>query len=254
MKTPPFTTLLLCASLGLSTGAIAAQSDNASSTPAPSPSSSEMNSSQTNSSQMKSTEITPYDGFVLGTKIVGSPVENLQKQELGTISDLIVNPDTGYVRFAVLSVGASDKVAVPWDAIVLEKNKAGEEPTYVLNVSKEKLEKAPKFTASKLQELYAKANALPIYEYFIITYSDEPTHGKGKANANSTGNTNRAANTNGTGNTNGTSSSSNPMERPSAMASPSPKEKPSAMASPSPMTSPVAGHSSMATPSPSPAG
>ena len=172
-----------------------------------------MNSSQTNPSEM-----TLYDGYLLGTKIVGSPVKNLQNQELGTISDLIVNPDTARVRFAVLSVGASDKVAVPWDAIGLEKNKAGEAPTYVLDVSKQKLANAPKFDASKLSDLYAKVNALPIFEYYLITYYDDlPAPGKGTAK------------------TNGANGSSNPM------------------ASPSPMASPTTNNSSMATSSPSPA-
>ena len=207
MKTPPFTTLtMLCAaSLGLSTGAMAAPNDSASSTPAPSPSPSQMNSSQTNPSEM-----TLYNGYLLGTKIVGSIVKNPQNQELGTISDLIVNPDTGRVRFAVLSVSASDKVAVPWDAIGLEKNKAGEAPTYVIDVSKQKLGDAPKFDASKLSDLYAKVNALPIFEYYLITYYDDlPAPGKGTAK------------------TNGANESSKPM------ASPSPIESPSAMASPS---------------------
>jgi len=77
-------------------------------------------------------------------KIVGSTVKNLQNQELRTISDLMVKPDTGRVRFAVLSVGASDKVAVPWDAIQLEKNMAGEAPAYALDVNKQKLDNAPK--------------------------------------------------------------------------------------------------------------
>jgi len=226
MKTNSLTTLLLCAaSLGFSSGAMAAPNDSASSSPASSPSSSQMNSSQTNSS-----DNTLYNGYLLGTKIVGSTVQNLQNQELGTISDLIVNPDTGRVRFAVLSVGASDKVAVPWDAIQLEKNKAGEAPAYALDVSKQKLDNAPKFDASKLSDLYAKANALPIFEYYLITYYDDlPAPGKGTPKANSA------------------NGSSNPI------ASPSPAESPSALASPSPIASPMTKNSSMANPSPSPA-
>ena len=116
------------------------------------------------------------------------------------------------------------------DAIGLEKNKAGEAPTYVLDVSKQKLANTPKFDASKLSDLYAKVNALPIFEYYLITYYDDlPAPGKGTAK------------------TNGGNGSSNPMT------SPSPMESPSTMASPSPMASPTTNSSSMATPSPSPA-
>jgi hypothetical protein len=98
MKTTVFTTALLCAaSFGLSNIAFAAANDSASPTPA-----------------TTSSDVTLYNGFLLSTKIVGSHVKNLQKQDIGTIDDLIVNPDTGHVRFAVLSVSGSDKVAVPW--------------------------------------------------------------------------------------------------------------------------------------------
>jgi len=40
-----------------------------------------------------------------------------------------------------------------------------------------------KYDASKLSDLYAKANALPIFEYYLITYYDDlPAPGKGTAN------------------------------------------------------------------------
>ena len=123
----------------------------------------------------------PYNGFLLGTKIVGSHVMNLQKQDIGTIDDLVVNPDTGRVRFAVIGVGGflgvgDTKVVVPWGAVGLEKNKPGDAPSYVLDVTKDRLEKAPKFDASKLSDLYASATAQPIFDYYSITFfEDLPT-------------------------------------------------------------------------------
>ena len=118
---------------------------------------------------------TPYNGFLFGSKIVGSHIENLQKQDIGTIEDLVVNPDTGHVRFAVLSVGSfigkgQTNVVVPWGAISLKKNSGGE-PTYMIDATKNLLEKAPTFDASKLSELYTDSR--PIFDYYTITYFED---------------------------------------------------------------------------------
>ena len=46
-----------------------------------------------------------YNGFLLSSKITGSHVKNHQNEDIGTIDNLVVNPETGRVRFAVLGVG-----------------------------------------------------------------------------------------------------------------------------------------------------
>ena len=163
MKTPLLTATLLCAlSLGLTHSTLAAP--NASPTPS--------TASATGAA---------YGGFLLDTKIVGSHIMNLQNQDIGTIDDLVVNPDTGHVRFAVLGVGGflgldETKVVVPWGAISLKKNAPGSAPSYVIDATKDKLEKAPRFDASKLGDLYARAHAQPIFDYYdIIFFEDLPT-------------------------------------------------------------------------------
>jgi hypothetical protein len=169
MKTPLITTALFCAvSLGLSNVAFAAPSNNNDA------------AKPATENAAKTAEAQPYDGLLLGTKIVGSEVKNLQNQDIGTIDDLVVNPDTGRVRFAVLSVaGASDKVVLPWGAVSLEKNSPGQAPTYVVDANKDKLEKAPKFDASKLTALYAATSAQPIFDYYdIIFFDDVPAPGQ----------------------------------------------------------------------------
>ena len=176
MKTPLLTTALLCAaSITFSHGAMAAPKESPSPTPA-----------------AKTAAVTDYDGFLLGTKIVGSHLKNLQNQDIGTIDDLVVNPDTGRVRFAVLDVGGflgvdATKVVVPWGAIGLEKNKPGDAPSYVIDATKDRLDKAPKFDASKLSDLYARANAQPIFDYYSITFFDDvPVAGQSNGKAPAT--------------------------------------------------------------------
>ena len=146
-------------SLGLTTVALAAPTATPSATPMSSPAA-----------------CPPYNGFLLGTKIVGSHIENMQKQDIGTIDDVVVNPDTGRVRFAVLSVGGflgldSTKVVVPWGAVSLMKNKPGDAPSYMIDATKDRLEKAPKFDASKLSQLYTDSR--PIFDYYTITYFED---------------------------------------------------------------------------------
>ena len=103
MKTPLIATVLLCAaSLGFGQGTPAERAESPSPSPAVSPA-----------------KVTPYEGLLLTTKVVGSRIKNLQNQDIGTIDDLIFNPDTGRVRFAVLGVGGflgagETKIVVPW--------------------------------------------------------------------------------------------------------------------------------------------
>jgi hypothetical protein len=158
------TLLFAAVSLGLTTAVMAAPTPTPTATPMSSPAA-----------------FSPYNGFLLGTKIVGSHIDNMQNQDIGTINDLVVNPDTGRVRFAVLDVGGflgidSVKVVVPWGAVGLKKNKPGDAPSYVIDATKDRLEKAPKFDASKLSDLYTTATAQPIFDYYSITFfEDVPT-------------------------------------------------------------------------------
>ena len=80
------------------------------------------------------------------SSITGDKVKNLQGENLGDIKDLMIDLSNGRVSYAVLSfggfMGMGDKLfAVPWQALTLD----AEDKTFVLNVSKEKLENAPGF-------------------------------------------------------------------------------------------------------------
>ncbi len=130
---------------------------------------------QTKQTNQKNDVLNYYEGFLLSSKIAGSHVKNLQNQDIGEIENLIVNPETGRLRFAVLSVGGflgigDTNVVVPWTALNVEKTSNGESPAYVLNTTKEKLEKAPRFDATKLTDLYNRTTAEPIFTYYDIIW------------------------------------------------------------------------------------
>src|SRR5690349_18659084 len=74
---------------------------------------------------------THYPALVSASEIKGTHVKNLQGQDLGSIDEMLIDPDTGQVRFVILDVGGflgvgSTRVAVPLGAfqITQEANKS----------------------------------------------------------------------------------------------------------------------------------
>jgi len=64
--------------------------------------------------------------LLAASEIKGTKVTNFQNQEIGDIDEVLIEPDMGQVRFAVLSVGGflglgSTKVAVPWQSFVPDR-------------------------------------------------------------------------------------------------------------------------------------
>jgi len=176
MKTPRIAAVLLCAAcLSFSPGASAAPNDSPATSPDVTPDAGPAASPA---------KVTPYEGLLLTTKVVGSRITNLQNEDIGTIDDLIFNPDTGRVRFAVLGVGTflgvgGAKVVVPWGAVGLVKGPPGEAPSYVIDAPKDKLANAPRFDPNKLTDLHARTTAQPIFDYFAITFfEDVPAPGQ----------------------------------------------------------------------------
>lgn len=112
---------------------------------------------------------TGYQGFVMGSKIAGSHVKNKQNADLGTISDIVVNPDTGHIRFAILRAGGK-KVAVPWSALNVENMSGSQAPKFVLDMTEAKLQKAPQFQPSQLKQLFTRTMEEPVFTYFDIIW------------------------------------------------------------------------------------
>jgi sporulation protein YlmC with PRC-barrel domain len=80
---------------------------------------------------------------------IGSSVVNTQGESLGKIDDLVIDPATGRITYAVLSHGSilgfgGKLFAVSWEALTLQPDGKA----FVLNVSKEVLESAPGFDKS----------------------------------------------------------------------------------------------------------
>ena len=80
------------------------------------------------------------------SSITSDNVRNPAGEDLGSIKDLMIDLDSGKVRFAVVSfggvLGMGDKLfAVPFEAFDVDT----ENHSFVLDADKEKLDKAPGF-------------------------------------------------------------------------------------------------------------
>ena len=115
--------------------------------------------------------------LLAASEIKGTKVTNFQNQEIGDIDEVLIEPDMGQVRFAVLSVGGflgigSTKVAVPWQAfqIVNERGRM----KYLLDATKERLEKAPRVEGKNYERLYPAETAEPIFIYWDVEWVAQP--------------------------------------------------------------------------------
>lgn len=85
-------------------------------------------------------------GPVKASSVIGTDVVNPQSESLGDIKEIVLDPRSGRIAYAVVSFGGflsmGEKLfAVPFSALKYNP----EDNEYVLSVSKERLEQAPGF-------------------------------------------------------------------------------------------------------------
>jgi sporulation protein YlmC with PRC-barrel domain len=100
------------------------------------------------------------------SQVMGSSVKSASGESLGQINDFIVNPASGRVQFAVISLGdqSGKLTAVPWQLI-----RPGTEPnTFTLNTSKQKLDGAQTFDASSWPDFSQSQWSHQIYSYYGV--------------------------------------------------------------------------------------
>ena len=106
---------------------------------------------KTSSPKSSSTADSAFDvkgeaNLLSAATISGDDVCNMQDEKLGTIQDIMLDLQTGKIRYAVLSsggfLGMGDRLfAVPWKAFKQDK----ENKRFLLDVDTDQLKKAPGF-------------------------------------------------------------------------------------------------------------
>jgi len=107
--------------------------------------------------------------------VIGSKVENLAGENLGKVEELVIDPATGSIEYAVLSfggfLGMGDKLfAIPFSLLkappVTEGSKLAH---FTLDVDKAKMEKAPGFPKNNWPDIHAPTWRSEIDKYFGVT-------------------------------------------------------------------------------------
>ena len=101
------------------------------------------------------------------SSIVGTTVQNMGREDLGEIKDLMIDLSGGRIAYAVLSfggfLGMGDKLfAIPWEAFQVVQ----EEEVLLLNVAKEKLEQAPGFEKDNWPDMADVTWGQSIHAYY----------------------------------------------------------------------------------------
>ncbi len=105
------------------------------------------------------------------SSITSDDVKNPHGEDLGDIKDLMINPETGHIEYAVLSfggfLGMGDKYfAVPWEAMRVDRD----DHCLVLNVDKERLKDAPGFDKDDWPDMADPQFKNRIYSHYGVEY------------------------------------------------------------------------------------
>lgn len=110
-----------------------------------------------------------YPRVLSATTIIGDKVVNTAGEQLGSITELMIDLDDGLVAYAVLSfggiLGMGNKLfAIPWEALTIDT----ESHNVILDVDKEVLENAPGFDKDNWPDnaKYEAGWLLGVYEYY----------------------------------------------------------------------------------------
>ena len=101
---------------------------------------------ETTSSGMASQAHQAAPTLLSATTVIGDNVSNLRDEDLGSIDDIMLDTNSGKIRYAVLSsggfLGMGDRLfAVPWSALKLD----AEHKRFILDVDVDRLKEAPGF-------------------------------------------------------------------------------------------------------------
>ena len=147
--------MLAVLSLMLASGILAQQPAS----PEQSKSASQSSQSHPSASSREPDALTAVQGVLLSTEtLLGSDVKNPQGQDVGDLKQLMLDPHTGRVMYAVVAMGGflgmgEKSVIVPWNALEV----ARDGKSLVLNMSPQMLPQAPSYAKDK-EPVYVPTN------------------------------------------------------------------------------------------------
>ena len=109
----------------------------------------------------------PGPELMTASTLEGNTVVNRADETLGEIEEIMLDVRSGRIAYAVMAsggfLGIGDKLfAIPWHALTLDP----EEKCFVLDVSRERLEKAPGFDKDHWPSMANEAWAGEVHRYY----------------------------------------------------------------------------------------
>ena len=106
-------------------------------------------------------------GRLIGSdRVEGTSVYGADRNKIGSIERVMIDKISGKVAYAVLSFGGflgmgEDYYPVPWSTLRYDTNLGG----YLVNLTKDQLEKAPKYSESQGWN-WNRENDRRVYDYY----------------------------------------------------------------------------------------
>lgn len=108
--------------------------------------------------------------LIASDKVEGTAVYNRQGDRLGSVSNFMVDKQSGTVRYAVLSFGGflgvgKEHYPLPWSMLSYDTHKGG----YVIDLDKSLLDNAPSYQEGR-EPAYDRDYGRNVYDYYGVTY------------------------------------------------------------------------------------
>jgi sporulation protein YlmC with PRC-barrel domain len=108
-----------------------------------------------------------HTSAIRATKVLGTKVQNANREKIGEVKDVILDKDSNRILFAVLSfggfLGAGEKYhPLPWASLDYDEG----ENAYIVGFTKEQLQAAPAASVEELTVDEGGAFRNRIYDYY----------------------------------------------------------------------------------------
>ena len=110
------------------------------------------------------------NSVISSDRVEGTAVYNTTGDKLGSIDDLMIDKQSGQVRYAVMEFGGflgmgTDRYPLPWNMLKYDTSKEG----YVVPLDKDKLESAPRYAETEVPD-YNDEYGKRVYDYYGVTW------------------------------------------------------------------------------------
>lgn len=110
------------------------------------------------------------------SKLIGTNLKTASGEDLGEVKDVVLDPQSGKVGFAIVGVdegnGVEALAPIPWKAVNIHSEKE-----YVATIDKNKLKKGPHMSSEQWDKLMQPDYVVQIYRF----YGFEPPSAEGNA-------------------------------------------------------------------------